>query len=161
MRQPSIPYLFFGSLLFLALGLGLTVVLPALEAPPPSVLAVQYTPQQERGRAIYLREGCGYCHTQQVRAIEVGIGTVHTRGDIGPESQPGDYVYQKPVVWGTNRQGPDLSHVASRPPGNSREWQLQHLKDPQLLNPGTLMPSYRHLPQEELEALVEYLMTLQ
>eukprot|EP01132_Coremiostelium_polycephalum_P015807 gene15807-19056_t len=29
-----------------------------------------YTPQEKRGRAIYGREGCGYCHTQQVRFVE-------------------------------------------------------------------------------------------
>ena len=48
------------------------------------------------------------------------------RGDIGPESQPGDYAYQKPVLWGTNRQGPDPSHVASRP-YITREWQVLRL----------------------------------
>ena len=160
MPQPSIRYLFLGSLLFLIAGLAVTVGLPALEAPGPSASARAYGPQELRGRATYIREGCSYCHTQQVRAIEVGVGTVRTRGDIGPESQPGDYAFQKPVLWGTNRQGPDLTHVASRPPGNSREWQVQHLREPQRLSPGTLMPSYRHLPAEELEALVVYLMTL-
>ncbi|MBI2886461.1 MAG: cbb3-type cytochrome c oxidase subunit II [Chloroflexi bacterium] len=160
MRPPSIRYLLFGSLLFLLAGMAVTVGLPALDEAPPSALAVRYTPQEERGRAIYLREGCGYCHTQQVRAVEVERGTVHVRGDIGPESAPGDYAFQKPVLWGTSRQGPDLSHVAGRPPGNSREWQLQHLAEPQRFNPGTVMPSFRHLPREELDALADYLMTL-
>ena len=160
MRQPSIRYLLFGSLLFLVVGLAVTVGIPASEAPPASPLAVPYSEQELRGRAIYIREGCTYCHTQQVRAIEVDVGTVHSKGDIGPESLPGDYAYQQPALWGTARQGPDLAHVASRPPGNSREWQFQHLVGPQLFNPGTLMPSFRHVPREELEALVEYLMTL-
>ena len=102
-----------------------------------------------------------YCHTQQVRSFEADIGTVHSKGDIGRESVPTDYVQQQPVLWGTNRQGPDLSHVATRAPGNSPQWQLQHLINPQLFNPGTLMPSYRHLPKDELEALVDYLMTLE
>ena len=161
MRQPSILYLILGSLFFLAAGVAVTVVLPGLEAealPPPGFA---YSGEQARGRSIYIREGCVYCHTQQVRAIEADLGTVHSRGDIGPESRPEDYIYQQPVLWGTSRQGPDLSHVASRAPGNSRQWQLQHLMDPQLFNPGTLMPSFRHLPREELEALLDYLMTLQ
>ena len=161
MRQPSIAYLLIGSFVFLVAGLLVTVVLPVVESPPPTALAVQYTAQELRGRAIYIREGCVYCHTQQVRAVEVDTGTVRTKGDIGPESLPGDYAYQQPVLWGTSRQGPDLSHVASRAPGNSREWHIQHLKDPQLFNPGTLMPFYRHLPEVELEALADYLLTLQ
>jgi len=101
-----------------------------------------------------------YCHTQQVRAIEANTGTVHVPGDIGPESRPEDYVYQQPVLWGTERQGPDLSHVASRAPGNDRDWQFVHLLNPQSFSPGTLMPSFRHLEREDLDALVEYLMTL-
>ena len=161
MPQPTIHYLIMGSLFFLALGVAVTVALPAVETGSLPPAASPYTAQQLRGRQVYIREGCVYCHTQQVRAVEAGVGTVHSRGDIGPESVPEDYVQQQPVLWGTSRQGPDLSHVASRPPGNSREWQLQHLMNPQLFNPGTLMPSFRHLPREELEALVEYLMTLE
>ncbi|MBI4498231.1 MAG: cbb3-type cytochrome c oxidase subunit II [Chloroflexi bacterium] len=160
MQRPNLSYLTVGSLLFLLLGLLVTAGIPALERIEPSERAVVYTPQQAQGRAIYLREGCWYCHSQQVRAPEVGIGTVLVRGDIGPESVPGDYAYQKPVSWGTSRQGPDLSHVASRPYASTRQWQLEHLKDPQRMVPGSLMPSYAHLPAEELEALVAYLLTL-
>jgi len=160
MPQPSIRYLLLGSLLFLLAGLAFTVMLPGLEPYPLGATVAPYTELQLRGRAVYIREGCVYCHTQQVRSVEAGIGTVHTKGDIGPESQPGDYAYQQPVLWGTERQGPDLSHVASRPPGNSVQWQIEHLKNPQLFNQGTLMPSFRHLPQADLEALADYLMTL-
>lgn len=142
------------------MGLLVTVGFPALEAQPASDLAVRYSPIQLRGRALYLREGCMYCHTQQVRAIEAGIGTVVEKGDIGTESVPGDYALQKPVMWGTNRQGPDLSHVASRPYGASKEWQIAHLRVPANLRPGSLMPSYAHLSQEDLDALAEYLLTL-
>lgn len=142
------------------LGLLVTAGFPALQTPPASELAVRYSPIQERGRALYLREGCMYCHTQQVRAIEVGIGTVVEKGDIGPESQPGDYALQKPVSWGTNRQGPDLSHAASRPYGASKVWQITHLQAPRSIRPGSLMPAYAHLPPEDLNALAEYLLTL-
>ena len=143
------------------LGVAVTIVLPAFEAAALPPAGSPYTGQQLQGRAVYIREGCVYCHTQQVRAVEAEKGTVHSRGDIGRESLPEDYVHQQPVLWGTNRQGPDLSHVASRPPGNNEEWQFQHLLNPQLFNPGTLMPSFRHLPREDLQALVEYLMTLE
>ena len=155
-----IRYLVIGSFFFLIAGIAVTIGIPAYETAAVSQ-GSPYTEQQLRGRSIYIREGCMYCHTQQVRAIEADLGTVHSRGDIGAESRPQDYAGQQPVLWGTNRQGPDLSHVAGRPPGGSREWQLQHLLNPQLCNPGTVMPAFSHLTREDLDALVDYLMTLQ
>ena len=160
MRQPTIVYLIVGSLLALAAGLLVTVGIPAIQAPEASENAVRYSDAQQRGRDIYIQEGCWYCHTQQVRSVEVGIGTVLQTGDIGPESVPGDYVYQKPALWGTNRQGPDLSFVSRRPHANAT-WHLVHLKDPRSVVKGSLMPSYAHLSDEKLNALVEYLLTLQ
>jgi cbb3-type cytochrome c oxidase subunit II len=160
MNQQGLPYLITGSLVALILGIIVTILIPALETPGPTALARAYTEEELRGRLIYQREGCWYCHTQQVRAPEVGIGTVKELGDIGPESVAGDYAYQKPVYWGTERQGPDLAHVASRPHGAFKEWHIVHLKDPQLTSPGSVMPSFAHLPADELEALAAYLLTL-
>jgi cbb3-type cytochrome c oxidase subunit II len=157
-----------GSLCFLIAGIFVTIYLPSLDAQAatPTQLAKPYTAEELRGREIFKREGCWYCHTQQVRPPEVGIGTVHVKGDIGPVSQPGDYVYQSPVFWGTERQGPDLTHVASRKDekgfayGASLDWQIAHLKNPQAFNVGTLMPSFAHLSEDELRALGMYLLTL-
>lgn len=160
MNQPTLRYLIIGSLVFLLAGLGFTAVLPGIEPVPALPGAGPYNERQLAGRSVYIREGCMYCHTQQVRRIEVETGTVRVKGDIGAESVAGDYAFQKPVLWGTERQGPDLARVAGRPPGNSREWHLEHLRNPQLFNPGTLMPSYAHLPAAELEALADYLLTL-
>lgn len=159
-NQQGLPYLITGSLVALILGIIVTILIPALGAPSPTALAHAYTDEELRGRAIYQREGCWYCHTQQVRAPEVGIGTVMLEGDIGPESLAGDYAFQQPVFWGTERQGPDLSHVASRPYGAVKEWHIAHLKDPRLINPGSVMPSFAHLPDDDLEALAAYLLTL-
>ena len=160
MRQPSIAYLIVGSLLVMAAGLVVTVGIPAIQATAPSENAVRYNDVQLKGRNIYIQEGCWYCHTQQVRSVEADFGMVYNPRDIGPESVPGDYVYQKPVLWGTNRQGPDLSFVSRRPHANAT-WHLVHLKDPRAVVKGSLMPSYAHLPEEDLNALVEYLLTLQ
>ncbi|NIO03545.1 MAG: c-type cytochrome [Proteobacteria bacterium] len=159
-NQQGLPYLITGSLVALVLGIIVTILIPALGEPGPSKLARSYSETELRGRLIYQREGCWYCHTQQVRPPEVGIGTVQVTGDIGPETTAGDYALQKPVYWGTERQGPDLSHVASRPYGAVTEWHILHLKDPDLVNPGTVMPSYAHLPEDELEALAAYMLTL-
>ncbi|MBI3977840.1 MAG: cbb3-type cytochrome c oxidase subunit II [Chloroflexi bacterium] len=160
MQSPPLFKLTGLSLLLLALGLVVTVWLPGLESgePPPGTAA--YTPAQQRGRAIYQREGCWYCHTQQVRAPEANRGTVEAPGDIGPESVPGEYAMQQPVFWGTERLGPDLARVAARPYGGSKLWQISHLRSPSAIRPGTLMPSFAHLPDDELDALAEYLLTL-
>jgi cytochrome c oxidase cbb3-type subunit 2 len=112
--RPNLVYLTGGSLISLLLGIIVTIILPAQEPIEPSPLAKPYTEQESRGRDIYLREGCHYCHTQQVREPEAGRGMVRKRGDIGPESVPGDFYYQSPVFWGTLRQGTDLAQPSSK-----------------------------------------------
>lgn len=154
-------YLTGGSLLSLLLGIMVTIIIPAGDPIGPSPLARPYTEQELWGREIYKREGCHYCHTQQVRAPEAGKGRVRLAGDIGPESQPGDYYYQSPVFWGTGRQGPDLAHVASPERlGDNRAWHLLHFKNPRAISPGSVMPSFDYLSEAELEALTAYLLTL-
>ena len=145
--------------LFFIGGILTTVVPPLVDKswsrPAPGLHKL--TDVELNGRAIYVREGCWYCHTQQVRSTEAHKGTVVRPGDIGAETIPADYAGQKPTFWGTERQGPDLSHTASR---QSEVWQREHLKDPRSTSPGSIMPSFGHLLQDEIEALVAYLMTL-
>jgi cytochrome c oxidase cbb3-type subunit 2 len=159
-NQQGLPYLITGSLIALILGIIVTILIPALGSPGPTNLARAYNQEELWGRQLYQREGCWYCHTQQVRAPEVGVGTVLSQGDIGPESLAGDYALQRPVFWGTERQGPDLAHVASRPYGAVKQWHVVHLKEPRATSPGSLMPSFAHLPEAELEALAAYMLTL-
>jgi cytochrome c oxidase cbb3-type subunit 2 len=154
-------FLIGGSLLSLILGIVVTIIIPAQDPSGPSPLAHPYTAIELQGRGIYLREGCHYCHTQQVRAPEANRSMVHQPGDIGPESVPGDYYYQSPVFWGTERQGPDLAHVASRKGiGDNPDWQMAHFKNPRALSPGSLMPSFDYLSDSDLQALTAYMLTL-
>ena len=155
---PNLLRLAAGSFLFLAAGIFGTVLLPYIVDDPGTAQARNLTPQEALGRSIYKREGCWYCHTQQVRKTEANKGTVRIPGDIGPETKPEDYAGQKPTFWGTERQGPDLSHTGSR---NSELWHRLHLINPQATSPGSLMPAFGHLPDDEIEALVAYLLTLQ
>jgi len=159
--KTGIVYLTGGSLVSLLLGIIVTIIIPAQEPIGPSALARPYNEQELWGRDIYKREGCHYCHTQQVREPEANKGMVHQPGDIGPESVPGDYTYQSPVFWGTNRQGPDLAHVASREGiGSNAEWHTLHFKNPRGVSPGSVMPSFDYLSDAELEALTAYMLTL-
>jgi len=161
--QQNIVYLTSFSVISLLLGIIVTIIIPAQDPATlgPSPLARPYTEQELLGREIYKREGCHYCHTQQVRAPEADKGMVHQRGDIGPESVPGDYYYQSPVFWGTERQGPDLAHLASRAGiGDNVGWHTLHFKNPRALSPGSVMPSFDYLSEDETDALIAYMLTL-
>lgn len=159
--KPKLVYLTGGSLISLLLGIIVTIILPAQDPIGPSSLARPYTEQESRGRNIYLREGCHYCHTQQVRAPEADRGMVRQRGDIGPESVPGDFYHQSPVFWGTQRQGTDLAHVASRTGiGDNAAWHELHFRNPRGVSPGTVMPAYDYLSDAEMQALIAYMLTL-
>lgn len=102
------------------------------------------------GRAIYVQEGCMYCHTQQVRPIVADVG-------LGPASVTGDYVYESPVVFGVQRIGPDLMHVGSRPETDDPEWVASYLRDPRDQRSYSIMPSYDHLSSSDLSALAAYI----
>ena len=104
------------------------------------------------GREIYIREGCNTCHTQVVRPVKADLAM-----NIGPVTAPADYQNDKPHLWGSNRTGPDLMWIGAR---TSAEWNLAHLKDPQGVVAGSIMPKYDYLNDEDLNNLVAYLMSL-
>ncbi|HLK61029.1 MAG TPA: c-type cytochrome [Chthonomonadaceae bacterium] len=54
--------------------------------------------------------------------------------------------------------GPDLTHEAQR--HSDAAWQIEHLKAPQKVHPGSTMPSYASLPPDQLSALASYLVSL-
>ena len=104
--------------------------------------------QAGRGRDIYVREGCFYCHSQFVRPQD---------RDFGSAVYAGDYANEQPNVLGTSRTGPDLSNEGGKLPD---EWHKGHLKDPRAYTPGSVMPSFSYLKDEEMGDLVAYLQTL-
>jgi cytochrome c oxidase cbb3-type subunit 2 len=113
----------------------LVTLLPAsrLRAIAPLSGSPPLSPEAARGRALYLVEGCGYCHTQFVRDLPMDQ-------PYGRASVAEDYVGQNPPVPGTQRTGPDLSNVAKRQP--SDVWHLIHLYNPRAVVPQSVMPSY-------------------
>jgi cytochrome c oxidase cbb3-type subunit 2 len=92
------------------------------------------TPEEQRGRAIYVAEGCSYCHTQQVRPLD---------GDrpFGRPSAAGDFVYSTPQLLGTERTGPDLANIGNRQPDET--WHLLHLYNPRIVVKESVMPGFR------------------
>lgn len=75
------------------------------------------TPQSgmvERGRRVYVANGCIYCHSQQVRP---GYDTADIDRKFGDRrSAPRDYIFDRPVQLGKERMGPDLSNIGKRAP---------------------------------------------
>jgi cbb3-type cytochrome oxidase cytochrome c subunit len=68
----------------------------------------------ERGRRVYTGNGCFYCHSQQVRPDYVASDIDRKWGER--RSAPRDYVFDRPVLLGKTRMGPDLSNVGKRAP---------------------------------------------
>jgi cbb3-type cytochrome oxidase cytochrome c subunit len=126
-----------------------TTVIPANTfRPEPTPAAHKYSPKELAGRNIYRREGCFYCHTQFVR---------YQDRESGEMVQAGDYMFETPHVLGTERTGPDLSNVGGKYPD---EWHKAHHRDPRKMKPGSIMPSFSYLSDEELDQLTAYLQTL-
>lgn len=121
---------------------------------------VAYTASELRGRQIYLREGCVYCHSQQVRSVQADEVLSSSFG----VARSGDYYYDIPHVLGTSRQGPDLSNegrVWSKDYGESaREYLIGHFKNPRAYNPQSVMPAFDYLSEPELSDLTDYMQAL-
>jgi cytochrome c oxidase cbb3-type subunit II len=97
---------------------------------------VPYTALQLTGRDIYIREGCGNCHSQMIRPFRAETER------YGHYSVAGEFVYDHPFLWGSKRTGPDLARVGQR---YSDDWHRIHLRNPRDLVPESNMPAYSWL----------------
>ena len=132
----------FGAVISLGIATAALVVLPYIQVSdikPPAPLK-PYSDQQLRGRAVYIANGCVYCHSQQPRDRDLGPDA--KRG-WGRASVPGDYYYDRPHLLGSMRTGPDLFNIGVRQP--SKDWQLGHLYEPRAYVKGSIMPAYPFL----------------
>ena len=156
--------LFIGALVFFLIGGLLTTVLPWLSEKSwaqPTADLKDYTESEQRGRAIYVREGCWYCHTQQIRTLEADTVRYGWRGVDAPISVPGEYTRDKPHLLGTRRIGPDLARVGGK---YDKSWHKTHFNNPRDLVPGSVMPPFPWIVTgnggQDLDDLVAYMQTL-
>jgi len=98
-----------------------------------------YTDLQWYGRTIYMQEGCFYCHSQQTRYQDRGMG---------PTAIPQEYQFDSPHLLGSARTGPDLAREGGKYPSR---WHREHHINPRSKSAGSIMPSFRHLDEELLE----------
>lgn len=109
----------------------------------PTIASVRpYTPLELQGRDLYIKEGCNNCHSQMVRPFR--SETVR----YGEYSKPGEFVYDHPFLWGSKRTGPDLHRIGGKYPDS---WHYHHMYDPETMSPGSIMPQYPWLLEDELD----------
>ncbi len=109
----------------------------------PTISSVKpYTALELEGRDLYIREGCVNCHTQTIRPFR--SETVR----YGEYSKAGEFVYDHPFLWGSKRTGPDLHRIGGKYP---HKWHFDHLLDPTLTSPGSIMPAYPWLITQTLD----------
>ncbi|MCC2600205.1 cytochrome-c oxidase, cbb3-type subunit I [Sphingobacterium sp. FBM7-1] len=109
----------------------------------PKIASVQpYTALELQGRDLYIREGCVNCHTQTVRPFRSETAR------YGEYSKAGEFVYDMPFLWGSKRTGPDLHRLGGKYPN---KWHFDHLLDPTITSPGSIMPAYPWLIEQTID----------
>lgn len=135
------------SLIAVAIG-GILEIVPTflVKSNIPTIAAVKpYTPLELQGRDIYVREGCYTCHSQMVRPFRDEVAR------YGEYSKAGEFVYDHPFQWGSKRTGPDLARIGGKYPDS---WHYNHMMDPRIISPGSIMPNYPWLLDNKIDTAV-------
>jgi ubiquinol-cytochrome c reductase cytochrome b subunit len=90
---------------------------------------------------------------------------VSSSANLSMGAQAGQALFQSQGCTGCHRVngvggsvGPDLSDIAQR--GHSQQWLIVQVTNPKRHDPTSIMPSFSRLSQQQLNQLVDYLMTL-
>jgi len=116
---------------------GFVTILPDFAKESRPVVGTKpYTILQITGREVYIHEGCVSCHSQMIRPFKSETDR------YGKYSLSGEYAYDRPFLWGSERTGPDLHRI-----GNYRttDWHENHMLNPKSVVPDSIMPAYPHL----------------
>ncbi|MBO9703396.1 MAG: cytochrome-c oxidase, cbb3-type subunit I [Sporocytophaga sp.] len=109
----------------------------------PTIASVKpYTALELHGRDLYIKEGCNNCHSQMVRPFRSETER------YGEYSKAGEFIYDHPHLWGSKRTGPDIHRVGGKYPDS---WHYNHMLDPESMSPGSIMPPYPWLFENEID----------
>ena len=137
-------------LAFIAVAIGGAVqIIPTLTVKEnvPTISAVKpYSPLELEGRDLYIREGCNSCHSQVIRPFRDEV--VRFNGKNGQYSKAGEFVYDRPFLWGSKRTGPDLHRQGGKNPSS---WHYKHMYNPRSTSAGSIMPRYPWLIANDLD----------
>jgi cytochrome c oxidase cbb3-type subunit 2 len=89
-----------------------------------------------KGKTMFIREGCWWCHTllpEETQDWQV----------FGAPPMLGDFNGESPTAFGSDRKAPDLLHVGSR--NSSKELMMMHFFNPRLVQPHSIMPRFDYL----------------
>jgi len=139
------PLIFTGLAVVAILIGGLVEIVPMflIKENVPTISSVKpYTPLEVLGRDLYIREGCLGCHSQMIRPFRSETER------YGEYSKAGEFVYDHPFLWGSERKGPDLAREGGKYPA---AWHYNHMDDPRATSPGSIMPRYSWLLSQTLE----------
>ena len=140
-RRP-IQMLFLSSVLVLIGGIIEITPMLIIDKNIPKIENVKpYTALELEGRDIYIREGCVGCHSQMVRPFRSETER------YGEFSKSGEFIYDRPFLWGSKRTGPDLHRLGGK---YSHFWHYEHMREPASLSPGSIMPPYPHLLDDDI-----------
>jgi len=132
------------STILIAIG-GIVQIVPMVfvDSQVPKISTVKpYTPLELTGRDLYIREGCVGCHSQMIRPFR------DETERYGEYSKSGEYIYDRPFLWGSKRTGPDLWREGGKYPDS---WHYNHMMDPTTMSPGSIMPAYPHLLEDKID----------
>ncbi len=140
---------------FFAVGVFVTIAFAGLieivpnfaQASRPVIGTKPYTTLELAGRHVYIKNSCNACHSQLIRPFKAETDR------YGDYSLSGEYAYDRPFLWGSKRTGPDLHRV-----GNYRttDWHENHMREPQSVVPGSLMPGYPWMFENEADIATAY-----
>ena len=140
-RRPT--QMLLASLVLILIG-GMVEIIPMflIKDNIPSIATVKpYTPLELEGRDLYIREGCVGCHSQMIRPFRSEVER------YGQFSKSGEFIYDRPFLWGSKRTGPDLHRVGGKYPDS---WHYNHMLDPESMSPGSIMPPYPWMLKNDL-----------
>lgn len=73
---------------------------------------------------------------------------VRFNGKNGQYSKAGEFVYDRPFLWGSKRTGPDLHRQGGKNPSS---WHFKHMYNPRSTSAGSIMPRYPWLIANKLD----------
>jgi len=130
-------------LVFIAVVIGgIVEIIPTylIKSNVPTISSVKpYSVLELEGRDVYIAEGCYNCHSQMIRPFRSETER------YGEYSKSGEYVYDHPFQWGSKRTGPDLHRIGGKYPD---AWHYNHMINPALMSPGSIMPPYPWLAKD-------------
>lgn len=142
-RKP-VPFFILSTVAILIGGLIEIIPMYVIKTNVPTIKSVKpYTPLELQGRDIYIAEGCYTCHSQMIRPFRFETAR------YGEYSKVGEFVYDHPFQWGSKRTGPDLAREGIKNPNAA--WHYTHMLDPRAVSPGSIMPAYPHLLEDDLD----------